>query len=328
MKVFLTGGTGFLGSHIAEQLSQQGHEVRALVRATSDTKFLETLDNVELFEGAMDDQQRLSQAIAGVDGVLHVAGVVKAKSPAEFHRVNAVGTRLMLEAAKEHKAQLKRFVLVSSLAVIGPSRDGQPVAGDAPPNPVTHYGRSKLAAERFARAAKDELPITIIRPPLIYGPRDRECFAFFQAVKLGVLPYMGSTARGVSAIYAADCAAACIAALTKDVPSGSAYFVEDGKTETLGELVGHIEQAMGKRAWLRFPIPRRVLATAALGTELVGKVTDKAVMLTRDKCNELYAPHWVCDSSETRRDLDWTPKMSFDRGARVTADWYREHGWL
>jgi len=202
------------------------------------------------------------------------------------------------------------------------------VRGDAAPNPVTHYGRSKLAAERAALAAKDELPITIIRPPLIYGPRDRECFAFFNAVNLGVLPYMGSTARGFSAIYAPDCAAACIAAIDKDVPSGSAYFVEDGKTETLGELVGHIENAMGKRAWLRFPIPRRVLSTVALGSELYGKFSKKAVMLTRDKCNELYAPHWVCDSVETQRDLDWQPKVSFDRGARITAEWYRQNGWL
>lgn len=328
MKVFLTGGTGFLGSHIAEQLSQQGHSVRALVRKTSDTRFLRTLENVDLVEGAVDQAGALERAMNGVDGVLHVAGVVKAKSPAEFHQVNAVGTRHMLEAAKKQSGSLSRFVLVSSLAVVGPSRDGKPVSNDAPPNPVTHYGRSKLAAERFARAAKDELPLTIIRPPLIYGPRDRECLAFFQAVKLGILPYMGSTARGVSAIYGADCAAACIAALTKEVPSGSAYFVEDGKTETLGELVGHIEQAMGKRAWLRVPIPRKLLSTAAFGSELFGKLTDQAVMLTRDKCNELYAPHWVCDSTATQHALGWAPKMPFDRGARVTADWYRENGWL
>ena len=152
--------------------------------------------------------------------------------------------------------------------------------------------------------------------------------AFFQSVKYGVLPYMGSTARGISMIFAADCAAACIAALDADVPSGSAYDLEDGSTLTLGELVRHIESSMGKRAWFRFPVPRRVLEAAALGAEIFGKATDRAMMLTRDKCNELYAPHWVCDSSDARRDLGWEPKVTFDRGARITAEWYRREGWL
>ncbi|MEN9577686.1 MAG: hypothetical protein RJA70_695 [Pseudomonadota bacterium] len=328
MKVLLTGGSGFLGSHIAELLSARGVDVRALVRRSSDTSFLKTLPGVELFDAALGDASKLADAMVGVDAVIHSAGVVKARNPAEFHEVNAAGTAQLLDAAKKNAPNLKRFVLVSSLAVVGPSKDGKPVAADALPNPVTHYGRSKLAAERAARANKDALPITIVRPPLIYGPRDKEVFVFFQAVKLGILPYMGSTARGMSAIYASDCAEACIAALDKEVASGSAYFVEDGQTETLGELVGHVEQAMGKRAWVRIPIPRRALQIAAMGSEVFGKLSDKAVMLTRDKCNELYAPHWVCDSSETQRDLGWKPKVPFATGARITADWYRKNRWL
>lgn len=328
MKVLLTGGSGFLGSHIAEQLSARGVEVRALVRASSDTRFLKTLPKVELFDAALSDADGLAKAMIGIDAIIHSAGVVKARNPAEFHEVNAAGTASLLDAAKKHTQNLKRFVLVSSLAVAGPSEDGKPVSSDALPNPVTHYGRSKLAAERAARANKDALPITIIRPPLIYGPRDKEVLVFFQSVKLGVLPYMGSTARGMSAIFATDCADACIAALDKNVPSASTYFVEDGQTQTLGELVGHIEQAIGKRAWVRIPVPRRALEAAAIGSELFGKLSGKAVMLTRDKCNELFAAHWVCDSSETQRDLGWKPKVPFATGARITADWYRKNGWL
>jgi 2-alkyl-3-oxoalkanoate reductase len=327
MTILLTGASGFLGSHIAEQLSQQGQAVRALVRAQSDTRHLRELPNVELVSAGLHDVEALTRAMQGVTGVIHAAGLVKARHVDEFHRVNAQGTGALIEAAKKTPT-LQRFVLVSSLSVAGPSADGLPVAITAAPNPVTHYGRSKLAAERIALAAKDQLPLTIVRPPLIYGPRDREVYAFFQAVKLGVLPYMGSTNRGVSAIFASDCASACISALNKDTPSGNAYFVDDGRTETLGQLVGHIETAMSKRARIRFPIPRSVLHFAALGSEYYGKWTDRAVMLTRDKCNELYAPHWVCDSSAARRDLGWEPLVTFDRGARITYEWYKSQGWL
>jgi len=139
---------------------------------------------------------------------------------------------------------------------------------------------------------------------------------------------MGSTARGLSVVYGADAAAACVDALDAPVASGRAFYLEDGHTRTLAELVALIEGAMGTRAWLRFPIPRRLLDVAAFGSELYGKYSETAVMLTRDKCHELYAPHWVCDATDTRHALNWEPKVTFERGARITADWYRHQGWL
>jgi 2-alkyl-3-oxoalkanoate reductase len=328
MTILLTGGSGFLGSHIAEQLAARGRPVRALVRRSSATAHLRSLANVTLVEGAIEDRKSLDQAMQGVTHVIHAAGIVKAKSPAEFHRVNAAGTQNVVDAACAVAPNLERFVLVSSLSVSGPSADGKAVSDDAPPNPVTNYGRSKLAGERAALAAKDKLPLTIIRPPLIYGPRDREVLAFFQAVKYHVLPYMGSTARGISVVYAADAAAACVDALEVGVLSGRAFFVEDGHTRTLAELISLIESALGTRAWLRFPVPRTLLNIAAFGSELYGKFSESAVMLTRDKCHELYAPHWVCDATSTRHALNWTPKVTFERGARITAEWYRKAGWL
>lgn len=326
MTILLTGGSGFLGSHIAEQLSESGVSFRALARGTSNTSLLSKLRNVELVNGELSDTTSLARAFEGVTQVIHSAGLVKARSNEEFHRVNAQGTINVLEAAKR-AGSVQRFVFVSSLAVAGPSAKGEPVSV-SDTNPVTHYGRSKLTAERACQAQKGELPITIIRPPLIYGPRDRECFAFFKAVSLGVFPYMGSLARGFSAIFAPDCAAACIAATKADVPSGSVYFVEDGHTETLGELISHIERAMGKRARIRIPVPRMALEVAAFGSEVFGMLTDRAVMLTRDKCNELYATHWVCDASDTRHALNWQPKVSFAEGAKITYEWYKRAGWL
>jgi nucleoside-diphosphate-sugar epimerase len=328
LRILLTGASGFLGSHIAEQLDQQGAEVRALVRPTSDTRFLDGLEHVTLVTGAMSDKDSLLAATEGVDGIIHAAGLVKAKEPADFYATNEQGTANLLDAAKRNAPDIARFVLVSSLTVMGPSQDGRPVSAGAYPNPVTHYGRSKLAAERAARAEAHSLPITIIRPPMIYGPRDREILPFFKSVQLGVLPLTGSPSSKLSAIYAADCAAACIKALDAHVPSGSTYFVEDGGLESLGGLIEHIERALGKRAWLRVPVPRFLMYAAALGSELYGRIMGRAVMLTRDKLNELLAPHWVCDSGEAQAALGWKPRISFEEGTRITGAWYRREGWL
>src|SRR5438105_10238363 len=171
MRVLLTGGSGFLGSFVAEQLAAEGHVVRALVRPRSERKVLDKLPRVELAPGAIEDRASLGAAVDGVDAVVHVAGIVKARRPAEFFEVNTQGTRNLLEAAM--RRPVPRFVYVSSLAAVGPSADGTPVPDDVEPRPVTHYGRSKLEAERAVLAAKDRLHVTVVRPPLIYGPRDR-----------------------------------------------------------------------------------------------------------------------------------------------------------
>lgn len=328
MTILLTGGSGFLGSHVAEQLSQAGRHVRALVRSSSDVRFLSGLPNVELFEGAVDDLDSVLRAADGVTAIVHSAGLVKARDEHEFHRVNAGGTRNMLEAAKKAKGTLRRFVYVSSITAAGPSdAAGNPVPVSATPRPVTHYGRSKLAAERAVLASKDEIPVTILRPPAIYGPRDREILAFFKALNARILPYMGSTTSRLSMIYGSDAGAACIAAIDADVPSGSTFNIDDGDVHTFDDLVKAAEVALGKRAWVRFPLPKPVIRTAAVLSEGYGKLRNQAVMLTRDKCNELFE-QWVCDSSGTRSALGWEPKVKFPEGARLTVDWYRRAGWL
>jgi nucleoside-diphosphate-sugar epimerase len=328
MTVLVTGGSGFLGSHIVEKLSKSGRKVRALVRKSSDTSLLRSLPNVELAEGTVEDLPSVLAAADGVTAIVHAAGLVKARSAEEFSRVNTGGTKNLLEAGKKAGHTLRRFVLVSSLAAAGPSDEsGNPVQADAPPRPVTHYGRSKLAAERLAIEAKDELPVVILRPPAIYGPRDREILAFFKALDARVLPYMGSSENRLSMIYGADAAAACVSAIDSDVPSGTVLFVDDGRVYTFDDLVKGAEAALGKRAWLRFPLPRPVIRTAAVFSELYGKARNQAVMLTRDKCNELFE-QWVCDGSAAQEALDWRPEVQFGEGARLTVEWYRDAGWL
>lgn len=327
MTVLLTGATGFLGSHVAEQLSNAGIAVRALVRKSSNTKFLSTLPNVTLWEGSVEDRASVFAATEGVSEVIHVAGLVKAKDAEEFRRVNTGGTQTMLDAALEHG--VKRFVFVSSQAAGGPSEKGGPaVCVGKETSPVTAYGRSKLSAERLLIAQKDKLHSVILRPPAIYGPRDREILIFFKAVMSGVLPLTNPLDAMYSMIYGPDCADACVKALTADVPSGSVYYVEDGVPISFKEMIQLVEKALNKRAWIRVPLPERLVRTAARVSEMYGKLTDQPVMLTVDKCNELRASSWVCDGTAARLELGWEPRVIFAEGVALTAAWYREQGWL
>jgi 2-alkyl-3-oxoalkanoate reductase len=328
MRVLVTGASGFLGSHIAEQLAAAGHSVVALVRATSNTKHLAALPGLSLAPGSVEDAGSVREAMKGADAVIHSAGLVKARNEEEFHRTNVAGTENLVGAARKVAPNLKRFVLISSLAAVGPSLDGRPVPGDGETKPVTAYGRSKLAAEGVVRAAKGDLPVTILRPPMIYGPRDNESFAFFRSVSMRFLPYLGDGKNTMSVIYAADAASAAIAAVERDVPSGNAYFIDDGRVYVWLDMLGDIERAVGKRALVRFSVPFPVFRAAAVFSETMGKLSGKAVMLTRDKARELTAPHWVCDSSDTRRDLGWDAKVEWPEGTRLSAQWYRTNGWL
>lgn len=329
MTILVTGATGFLGSHVAEQLSQAGRPVRALVRKSSNTEFLSTLPNVELAYGAVDDYDSCVAAMQGVTGVIHAAGLVKAKNNDEFRRVNTDGTENMVRAAT-HAGSVKRFVLVSSQAAGGPSDSaGRPVRVGEERAPVTAYGRSKLAAEKIVLAAKAVMPCTIIRPPAIYGPRDKEVLIFFKSVQTGVLPLTNPKDAKYSMIYGPDCAAACIKALDTDAESGLTLYVDDGQPVSFGDMVELVERALGKKAWLRVPLPQGLVRGAAALTEVYGKVTNQAVMLTRDKCNELHEKGgWVCDGSEAVEKLSWQPQVQFAEGVRITADWYKSAGWL
>jgi nucleoside-diphosphate-sugar epimerase len=341
MKVLVTGASGFLGGHVAERLARRGDSVRALVRSTSSRKHLQTLPNVELFEGAIEDLERVKEAVDGVDAIVHAAGLVKARNTDEFFATNVGGTSNLVQAARAGRSKpggkraqgegprstVKRFVFVSSLEACGPSADGLPVPLDQE-NPVTAYGRSKLAAEKVVLSAKEDLPSVILRPGAIYGPRDVEILEMFKSVQRGLLPIVGDgSAKGVW-IYATDCADACIRAIESGVPSGSIYFVDDGTGPIdQNRLCEDVERVLGKKALWRRGVPVPLMMGIARGVEVFGKLANRSVMLTREKTNMLLQ-NWICSSEVTRRDLGWEPAVRWDEGLGMAVKWYRDNGWL
>ena len=327
MRVLVTGGSGFLGSHVAEQLSEAGHTVVALVRKSSNRKFLSTLKNVELAEGSVEDRAGIDRAMKGVDAVVHSAGVVKATSEEAFRATNTQGTVNLLESALANAPGLKRFVHISSLEACGPSLDGAPVPVDQE-RPVTAYGRSKLAAEKEVLARKDKLPVVLIRPAAIYGPRDVEIFVAFQAAARRLFPAISDGSMRACYTYASDCARACIQAITADVPSGSIYFVDDGEPITMAHAWGDVvPRAIGRRPLYRTGVPFPVLTFASYFIEAYGKVRKRPVMLTREKVAALRCD-WICESAQTREALGWKPELTLAEGAKVTFKWYQDNGWL
>ncbi len=328
MRVLVTGATGFLGSHIAEQLSRQGHTVRVLVRRTSDRSFLRGID-VEEALGDVTQPDTLPAAVEGMESIVHAAGLVKARSAEEFDAVNAGGTANLLSTLGQAR-QLRRFVLISSLAAHGPSEDGHPRPVDAPPAPVTTYGRSKLKAEQFVRAwagDHDKVGATIIRPPVIYGPRDRQLLTFFQLARWRLAPLLGDGTNSISLVYVEDAALAAAQAATAAGAPSATYTVDDGSVYTWRDLLAAVEQAVGRKA-LRIPSPPWAYAAAAFVSETYGRLRRQAVSFTADKVIEMRQRYWVCSHDEISRHLGWQPQVDLAQGAALTAAWYRQHRWL
>ncbi len=327
MTVLLTGGSGFLGSHIAEQLCQDGCRVRALVRMTSDTSFLETLKNIEIIRISLADTHSVREAVKGVDAIVHSAAVLKATHEETFKKVNVDYTINLLDAVEQTGTNLKRFVHISSLAAVGPSKAGEIIRNDDPATPLTRYGKSKLASEQAARNSADHIPVTILRPVSLYGPRDRAALTMFNCVKHRFLPYLSSPNTRIMLLYGPDFARACIQAIHADVPSGASYLVDDGQVHTWKELLTAIELIMGKKAWVRFTIPRLLIVAVAVILDIYSKLTKKAFMLSRDKLQEL-CEEFVTDGEAACTHLNWRPTTDIKEGLLCTWDWYRKNGWL
>jgi 2-alkyl-3-oxoalkanoate reductase len=322
MKALVTGATGFVGSHLVEALRAAGHEVTALVRSPAKAAALGPL-GVRVTAGDLDDPASLGRAVEGQEVVFHVAGLIAARSEAEFMRCNREGTASLVAAAARAKAS--RFVYVSSMAAGGPAAPGQPLRGTEPPRPVTAYGRSKLAGEAAVTAGA--LPWVIVRPPTVYGPRDREVLKVFRMARLGVAPVFGDGSQELSAVHGADLAGALVAAGTAAATLGRVYYACHPEIVTSAEFVRGVGRAMGRRLRL-VPIPpsvgRTVLGLTELGARLAGRTT----ILTRDKAHEFFQTAWTGDPGPLTRDSGWRAAHDLASGLADTCRWYRSAGWL
>jgi len=321
----VTGASGFVGSHVVDELLRQGARVRCLLRSTSSRRWLEG-KQVEYLEGDVCLRQGLDAAVEGADWIVHAAGLTHAPSAARFHQANVLGTENLLAAALNARPAPRRFVYISSQAAAGPSRNGAPVTEALAPAPVSTYGRSKLGGETLVMRAADRLPVVTIRPPPVYGPRDRVLAKYFRVVKHHVRPYPGG-ASPFSVVYVQDHARAVWAALTQEAAAGQIYFVAGPDITSYEEMGDAIARAVGTWA-MRVPIPAVLLQAGALAGEFLGAMTRRAPFFSREKFREITAGAWIVSSRKIRDQLGWAPGASLEESVRATAVWYREAGWV
>jgi len=323
-RALVTGGHGFLGSHLVDLLLERGFLVRCLLRPARPESSLGGRA-VEVVRGDLRAKEGLADAVRGMDIVFHVAGLIAARSPAEFHAVNARGTELLAAAVKAHAPECRRFVLVSSQAAAGPSRDGRPVTEDLPPHPLTHYGKSKLAGELALK--ESGIPFTIVRPPAIYGPRDMALRPFFGLAARGLAPGLEGRGRRFNLLHARDVARGIVLASEAEGARGRVYFLSDGQGYGYPDIARSMGKAFG-RATRRIPLPDFVLdLVAALSDEAAG-LLGRTPVFGRDKARELKARWWLCSATSARSDLGWRPLVALDEGMAETVEWYLRTGLL
>jgi nucleoside-diphosphate-sugar epimerase len=319
MSVAVTGATGFIGRNLVAHLVEKGVDVRAIVRhgasgpsiagATVLPSPLETPSLVDVFRG--------------VHTIVHLAGVVNALSQRDYAAVNVEGTRAVVKAAQTVNA---RLVHISSLSVAGPASAAAPSTEEDPPNPITPYGRSKLASEDVVRSAVG-LRWTILRPAVVYGPSDRGLLPLFRWARRGFLPIIGRQDAAYTFVHVTDVARA-IAAAIDGAADGQVFFVGHPRIVTPVDLGEHIQLAVGRRRILRVPLPRPIVRVAALVAEGIGRTRGKPMPLNLSRVRELWAPGFVCRVDRIRQQLNVAAEIDLPEGLADTARWYERESWL
>lgn len=301
--IAITGATGFIGRHLLQALGR--HRLRVLVRRARAMP-----DGVGTVTGDLLDADALGRLVAGADVVIHLAGLVKARSAEEFFAVNEAGTRSLL-AAMDSRAPGARFVHVSSLAARAPH--------------LSPYGASKRAAEEAVEACGR--PAVIVRPPGVYGPGDREILALLRAAARGWLPVPGNAENRVSLIYGPDLAALLAALADADGLPGMTIEPDDGAPAgySYRELAVLLARVTG-RPVRPLVIPAPVLHAAGALNAMLAAVVGRPAMLSAAKARELLHPDWVVTGAVP--DLALPPATPLVQGLAETLADARAHGWL
>jgi nucleoside-diphosphate-sugar epimerase len=318
----VTGGTGFVGSHVVDALLDAGWQVRCTVRATSNLRWMEGKD-VELVVADMRDAAGVKRAVEGIDALFHCAGLTRG-SRDELFAANEAGTRTLLDACSRNSRGV-RFVYCSSQAAAGPGTLERPREEDDDPAPTSDYGRSKLAGEEATLEYAEKLDVVIMRPVAVYGPRDEDTLPYFEMALKGVVVVPGVRRRLIQLVHVQDVAAALVLAAENERAIGRTYFVGHPEILDWRRLASVIAQAVGRRT-VRLRVPSPVLKIAGLGAQIIG--SGKPGQLDRRRAGDMSERAWTCRVTRLFSELNCEPKYDSEMGLQLTADWYREAGWI
>jgi nucleoside-diphosphate-sugar epimerase len=339
-RVLVTGGTGFIGSKLVERLVERGDDVTCLVRSSSKRDALEPL-GVRFALGDTRDPSAVRSAVQGSEVVYHLAGLVTAFRPQDLMQVNAEAFRNVVAACADCTTP-PTLVSVSSLAAAGPSPLDRPRTESDPAAPVSHYGRAKRAAEQIAEQYADRVPITIVRPPIVFGEGDINMRNVFRSIfRWGIHVALGVARSHYSLIHVSDLVDAMVlcgdrgarlepaSSPARDGSPRGYYFVAMDEQPTFADLGLLIGRSLGRSSVrvLRSSGPVFLWSAAALA-ETISRVRGQPYIFNFDKAREAVAGHWICSSQAIRRDLGYAPATPFFDRLRQTADWYRQKNWI
>ncbi len=322
----MTGGTGFIGSHLVEALLQRGVKVRCLLRKRSDLKWLTGLP-IEAAFGDCGDNASLEAAVREVDQIFHLAGATKAVEENTYFEVNALGTENLIRACFKNNARIQKFIYLSSQAAAGPCRNTDKKKESDPCEPVSAYGRSKRRGEELALAFARQVPLLILRPCAVYGPRERDIYTFFKLLSRRIKPCLSGEDQHMSLCYVEDIVQAILLAAQSQEPSGEIFFISDGQDYPMEEVGDVFAQVMGVNAF-SVRVPEWTMMSVASFSEYFSKLSGKPPLLSKGKVEEILQRNWVCDIAKARRSLGFEPRFMLKQGAQLTYQWYKQEKWL
>lgn len=321
----VTGANGFIGSHLVAYLLEQGHEVKCIVRETSNLKWMGQLD-VQFVKCGLNDVAQLSAAFEGATYIFHLAGVTRAKKFEDYIKGNVDLTENVLQACEEHSS-IEKIIVTSSLAASAPARLDEPVTEETASQPISLYGKSKVEMERILKQKYNHLPYVIVRPPVVYGPRDTEVLLFFKTVQKGLVSKIGLGKKQVSLVYIDDLVRGLFLAATKENALRQTYFFASHRILDWEGIGTETAAILGKKA-MKLSVPHFAVYIVAGIAEIFNVFQQKAPTLNLEKAKEITKEAWTCSDEKARKELGYEPLVSMKEGFKITLDWYKENNWL